>query len=83
MLMAAAHHPLCCAALLSCTLTLNFSDYSSLNVASSVPSSHVFCAAGIAHMMGSLKAELQAAGSSVSVHTISPGMVLTGDVHPD
>lgn len=29
-------------------------------------------------MMGSLKAELQAAGSSVSVHTISPGMVLTG-----
>lgn len=33
---------------------------------------------GIAHMMGSLKAELQAAGSSVSVHTISPGMVLTG-----
>lgn len=52
-------------------------------VASSVSSSHVFCAAGIAHMMGSLKAELQAAGSSVSVHTISPGMVLTGDVHSD
>lgn len=35
---------------------------------------------GVAHMMGSLKAELQAADSSVSVHTISPGMVLTGAV---
>ena len=34
--------------------------------------------AGIAHMMGSLKEELRAADSSVSVHTISPGMVLTG-----
>ena len=37
--------------------------------------------AGIAHMMGSLKAELGQTDSLVSVHTISPGMVLTG-AHP-
>ena len=33
-------------------------------------------------MMGSLKEELRAADSSVSVHTISPGMVLTGAPSP-
>jgi hypothetical protein len=31
-------------------------------------------------MMGSLKQELRAVDSSVNVHTISPGMVLTGSL---
>lgn len=34
--------------------------------------------AGIAHLMGSVSAELEASNSKVAVHTISPGMVLTG-----
>jgi len=33
---------------------------------------------GIAHLMGSVSAELEASNSKVAVHTISPGMVLTG-----
>jgi len=33
--------------------------------------------AGIAHLMGSLKAEAAQAGAPVGVHTLSPGMVLT------
>lgn len=33
--------------------------------------------AGIAHVMGSVAAEVAASGSGVGVHTLSPGMVLT------
>lgn len=33
--------------------------------------------AGIAHLMGSLNEEIDAEGSPVGVHTLSPGMVLT------
>lgn len=33
---------------------------------------------GIAHLMGSLSAELKDSGSTTAVHTVSPGMVLTG-----
>lgn len=34
--------------------------------------------AGVAHLMASVSAELEAAGSITAVHTVSPGMVLTG-----
>lgn len=34
--------------------------------------------AAIAHLMGSLQAELSARDSPVMIHTLSPGMVLTG-----
>ena len=36
-----------------------------------------FTVTGIAHLMGSLNEEIDAEGSPVGVHTLSPGMVLT------